>query len=353
MKIFSKPLLFVLTAMLLSTMPISNASASRDKLNEGNTPLISAVNTVNTESVKLLISKGADVNAKDKKGYNALLYAVESNCQHGSNNADIIKLLINNGANIHAKNPEDETVLDIALACRRANVLNDLLKAGVNLWTPETGKARVFFLDYGLKVDMNVMVGNKSKYLNKDGGVVYMDVEPGKHNVSAQSPSAFYHSAANLASPVNVTAGEAYYYRIAEQEGGRLDYFSSLVRDKRNYPVRIVAIKEAAAKKEINELLKLKEESEEKEPHASTSAEIAKPNQPQPAHSAVQDKRPEVSAETVKPISPKPTDSAVKENSPEFFGYAQKLRELKKLKEEGLLTDKEYEQKRKAIVDKM
>jgi hypothetical protein len=33
--------------------------------------------------------------------------------------------------------------------------------------------------------------------------------------------------------------------------------------------------------------------------------------------------------------------------------YSQKLRDLKKLKDEGLLTDKEYEQKRKAIVDAM
>jgi hypothetical protein len=34
-------------------------------------------------------------------------------------------------------------------------------------------------------------------------------------------------------------------------------------------------------------------------------------------------------------------------------GYMQKLRELKKLKDEQLITDKEYEQKRKAIVDGM
>ncbi|MDP2853419.1 MAG: hypothetical protein Q8O28_04130 [Smithellaceae bacterium] len=34
-------------------------------------------------------------------------------------------------------------------------------------------------------------------------------------------------------------------------------------------------------------------------------------------------------------------------------GYVQKLRELKKIKEEGLITDKEYEQKRKAIIDGM
>jgi hypothetical protein len=59
------------------------------------------------------------------------------------------------------------------------------------------------------------------------------------------------------------------------------------------------------------------------------------------------------SAEITKPNLPKTTNSVVKENSSEPSGYGQKLRELKKLKDEGLLTDKEYEQKRKAIVEGM
>lgn len=45
--------------------------------------------------------------------------------------------------------------------------------------------------------------------------------------------------------------------------------------------------------------------------------------------------------------------SKVEAKSSDSSAYAQKLRELKKLKDEGLLTDKEYEQKRKAIVDGM
>jgi hypothetical protein len=52
------------------------------------------------------------------------------------------------------------------------------------------------------------------------------------------------------------------------------------------------------------------------------------------------------STEITKANLPKPTSSEPSE-------YSQKLRELKKLKDEGLLTDKEYEQKRKAIVDGM
>jgi hypothetical protein len=47
------------------------------------------------------------------------------------------------------------------------------------------------------------------------------------------------------------------------------------------------------------------------------------------------------------------TNSEAKEKSYEPSGYGQKLRELKKIKDEGLLTDEEYEIKRKAIVDDM
>lgn len=376
MKIHYRALLFILIAILTSATLINKASASDNDVN-GNTQLISAVNSGNTDLVKQLISKGADVNAQNAKGYNALLTAVESNCQRGSNNADIINLLINNRADIYAKNPEGETVLDIALACKQRDVINDLLKAGVNPWTPQAGKAGVFFVDHGLKVDVNIMVGKKSKYLGKDGGVVFFDVDPGKYNISAQSPSAFYYSAANLASPLKVIAGEVYYFQVTEKEGERLDYLTSLVKDRTNYPIGIVPIQEAQAKKEIKGLLKLKEVGEEKKSVASASAETAKPDLPKPTNSAIKEKSPEVSAEPAKPDLPQPTNSAVKkktpevsveaakpnppkaatsaakEKNPEFFGYAQQLRELKKLREEGLLTNKEYEKKRKAIVDKM
>jgi hypothetical protein len=57
--------------------------------------------------------------------------------------------------------------------------------------------------------------------------------------------------------------------------------------------------------------------------------------------------------ERAKSNLPSQTKSETKVKSSDSSEYAQKLRELKKLKDEGLLTDKEYEQKRKAIVDAM
>ena len=45
-------------------------------------------------------------------------------------------------------------------------------------------------------------------------------------------------------------------------------------------------------------------------------------------------------------------DSSPQTNS-DSSKYAQQLRELKKLKDDGLITDKEYEQKRKAVIDSL
>jgi hypothetical protein len=59
------------------------------------------------------------------------------------------------------------------------------------------------------------------------------------------------------------------------------------------------------------------------------------------------------SAEITKPNIPPQTNSETEAKRSDSSQYVQKLRELKKLKDEGLLTDKEYEQKRKSIIDAM
>ena len=66
-------------------------------------------------------------------------------------------------------------------------------------------------------------------------------------------------------------------------------------------------------------------------------------------------RKPNTSATTeiIKPNLPPSSNSATPSNSSDLPEYAQKLRELKKLKDEGLLTDDEYERKRKAVVDGM
>lgn len=65
----------------------------------------------------------------------------------------------------------------------------------------------------------------------------------------------------------------------------------------------------------------------------------------------VVDKKP--SAEITKPNVPPSSNLGTSSSSSNLSESGQKLRELKKLRDEGLLTEEEYAQKRKAIIDSM
>jgi ankyrin repeat protein len=170
---------------------------------EGRTPLMNSICKGKTDLVKKLIESGVDIRIKDKKGYDALFYAVDyrdieliktligkganletkdlsgitplvlaaSKLPYASSlskvemakrlvkgtdmkamnpdltkTVDVIKLLIKSGADINAKNPDGETVLDTALSCSQGYIVDELIKAGANLWVPREGKARLFFV---------------------------------------------------------------------------------------------------------------------------------------------------------------------------------------------------------------
>ncbi len=63
----------------------------------------------NYDSVKILIEKGADVNAKDNKGLTPLMYAAEYDTK-----GTIINLLLENGADFNAKDNDGKTALEYA-----------------------------------------------------------------------------------------------------------------------------------------------------------------------------------------------------------------------------------------------
>lgn len=70
------------------------------KKNELNEQLIIACTVMNLKEIEILLNKGADINAKDKKGNTALHYTV-----HNKNVISSI-LLLDNGADINTKNNE-------------------------------------------------------------------------------------------------------------------------------------------------------------------------------------------------------------------------------------------------------
>ena len=99
-----------------------NAISNRSK-----TALIHACESAKTESVKLLLKKGADPNISDDKGNTSLHATVSGRC---TDNA--LKDLISHGAYLDAQNKSGRTALWLACSYKKQNSIKILLTAGSN-----------------------------------------------------------------------------------------------------------------------------------------------------------------------------------------------------------------------------
>jgi len=108
---------------------------AKDK--DGMTALVFAAKFGCTEILKTLLSKGADVNAKDKDGVTALLYAAMLGRKYSSKREDyseIAKILLDNGADVNATTIEDEwTALMYAAMNGNAKITEALLARGADV----------------------------------------------------------------------------------------------------------------------------------------------------------------------------------------------------------------------------
>jgi len=288
----------------------------------GYTPLMHAVWSRKTETVKVLINKGADVNAKDKNGYTPLLWAVSygyseiakilldkganvnAKANDGStpyslavqanspelkllmskdadmkvedrghlllwavqaSDIEFAKKLIKKGADINTKNPEGETVLDVALCSAQGDVVDEIIRSGVNLWAPKTGKARIFFVGRDLYDYINVTVGKQSKKLNSDWGhdkwvgVAFFDVDSGTHIIDAN-----FDKYVSVKQPsIDVIAGKTYFFGVTQNIGQTavLSRFIGrpLAEVATGNPFPITQLTESEGKQEIKKVLKSKE----------------------------------------------------------------------------------------------
>ncbi|KAL7032252.1 hypothetical protein ACKWTF_007263 [Chironomus riparius] len=91
------------------------------------TPLILATLGGKLEIVKLLIAKGADVNAKKQGGHSSLQYAVSKN------HKGIVQYLIEKGADINILDDRLDTPLHRAASLGRLDIVKILIDKGANL----------------------------------------------------------------------------------------------------------------------------------------------------------------------------------------------------------------------------
>ena len=80
-----------------------------------------------TETVKLLLDKGADVNMKTDNGYTALIEASENG------HIEIVKLLLDKGADVNAKDNCGNTPLILAACGGHSRIVSMLLNNGADV----------------------------------------------------------------------------------------------------------------------------------------------------------------------------------------------------------------------------
>jgi ankyrin repeat protein len=101
------------------------------------TPLMQAVTRGDSKAIESLIKGGADVNAKDQKGWTALMMAAGA-CWNDFPLAlarwdDIVKRLLVAGADVNARNREGETPLMIAATCGDLQIVTSLIAEGADV----------------------------------------------------------------------------------------------------------------------------------------------------------------------------------------------------------------------------
>lgn len=270
--------IFLIVSGCASTTPLIKASINGNSLavqklidaganinepdSKGYNALFYAIEQGQLEIVKILIGKGANLESKDLQGLTPLTFAVYYTFPN-PNSIDVIKLLIKSGANINAKNHEGDTVLDFALSAAQWDIVDDLIKArNINLWIPEVGKARIFFIGKDLYDYLKVTVGKQSKKLNQNtkSSVAFIDVDTGTYFIDANHDQ---YVSKNRPS-IDVIAGQTYYFRVTQNMTNRIVGYAlvapSTLIDKltSTNPFPITTLKESEAKEEIKELLKLK-----------------------------------------------------------------------------------------------
>jgi len=94
-----------------------------------NSKLLKAAGEGDTAKVQAWLDKGANVNAKDKKGGTALMWAASRYLPHPT----IVQALLDKGADVNAKGKDGRTALMVAAMAGHPTTVQALLDKGANV----------------------------------------------------------------------------------------------------------------------------------------------------------------------------------------------------------------------------
>ncbi len=121
-----KRLVISISILLIASLGLTASFAAENK-EKSTKSLHQAAFDGDIDQVKLLVSKGADVNAKDMTGYTPLFYAVQSGQKKAA------ELLIGGGANVNARDGYGNTPLHYATAHGLYDVCEVLILNGADV----------------------------------------------------------------------------------------------------------------------------------------------------------------------------------------------------------------------------
>lgn len=177
-------------SLLKSSANFTFIENADEKDENGVTLLMKAAKKGDVEKIRNLIYSGADVNAKDKEGWTALMYAVRY-----QNDADVVKILLNNKASPLVKNIYDANAMMIGAAFSKNPEIVKLLIESYSATSQNVRSAFVYgiknsahaenlkpFIDKGLR--LNIPYDGKTYLMyacesNKDTDIIALLLENG------------------------------------------------------------------------------------------------------------------------------------------------------------------------------
>lgn len=102
----------------------SGSNVDTRRKGEGSTPLIVACAKGHIEVAKVLLDKGADVNARNVNGWTALMAA------SANDRLDAVKLLLDRGAEVNSRHAYGHTALKLARQKNHTRIVKLLLQRG-------------------------------------------------------------------------------------------------------------------------------------------------------------------------------------------------------------------------------